>query len=206
MIDFASDLRAPTPTAAAEKAVPVRADLFVQLDDFAHRARSCLAARIERGRERFGLVDCRWPDAGALLNPRAQRVDELGDRLPRSLRARAGASRAVLNLVAGRLRHELLDQRVARLGEKLAAAWKVAKLSHPERPLRRGFVRVTNRDGHTLTSAGQARAARYLSLCFGDGEVPATVDGSESRPAPVERKARRSHIAPQPGLFDAGEE
>jgi exodeoxyribonuclease VII large subunit len=206
LIDFASDLRAPTPTAAAEKAVPVRADLFAQLEDYAHRARGCLSARVDRGRERFGLVDCRWPKPEDMLNPRAQRVDELGDRLPRSLRARAGAARADLNLVAGRLRHELLEQRLGRLSEKLAAAWKMAELSHPERPLQRGFVRVTARDGQTLTGAAAARAAQLLSLHFRDGEVPASVESGGAKPAPVERKPKRSYIAPQPGLFDHGEE
>ena len=44
-----------------------------------------------------------------------QRVDELGERLPRSLAARAGNARADMNLVAGRLRRELIDQRIARL-------------------------------------------------------------------------------------------
>ena len=70
-------------------------------------------------------------------------LDDLGERLPRSLAARAGNARADLNLVAGRLRRELVDQRIARLSEQLAAAWKMAELVHPERPLQAGFARVT---------------------------------------------------------------
>jgi exodeoxyribonuclease VII large subunit len=135
-----------------------------------------------------------------------QRVDELGERLPRSLSARAGNARADLNLVAGRLRRELIDQRIARLSEKLSAAWKMAELAHPERPLQRGFARVTSRDGRTLTCARDAREAELLTLHFGDGNVDATVDsGTKRRPA-VERKPKRSYIAPQPGLFDQPEE
>jgi exodeoxyribonuclease VII large subunit len=206
LIDFAADLRAPTPTAAAEIAVPVRAELFAQLAELSHRAQQCLARRAERCRERFDLTVCRWPEPQAIFVPMVQRVDELGERLPRSLAARAGNARADMNLVAGRLRGELVDERIARLSERLSAAWKMAELVHPERPLSRGFVRVTDRSGKTLTRAAEARAARGLSLRFGDGNVGATVDGTGGRPPRVERAAKRSYLPPQPGLFDQGKE
>ena len=205
LIDFAADLRAPTPTAAAEIAVPVRAELFAQLSELQHRARQCLGRRVERGRERFDLAVCRWPEPQAILAPSVQRVDELGERLPRSLSARTGHARADLNLIAGRLRREMIDDRIGRLSERLAAAWKMAELVHPDRPLGRGFVRVTDRDGRTLTHAADARAARELRLRFGDGEVQATV-GQTPAPARVEHAPRRTYIAPQPGLFDDPEE
>jgi exodeoxyribonuclease VII large subunit len=185
LIDHAADLRAPTPTAAAELAVPVRAELLVQLSELAHRARHCLSRRSERCRERFG---------------------EVAGRLPRSLSARAGAARADLNLVAGRLRRELLDQRVIRLSEKLAALWSMAELSHPDRPLSRGFARITNRKGQTLIHARGAREARLLTLHFADGPVDASVDDGGNVRQRVEAKSRRPYIAPQPGLFDAPEE
>jgi exodeoxyribonuclease VII large subunit len=184
LIDHASDRRAPTPTAAAEIAVPVRSELFAQLDELGHRARHCLSRRAERCRERF---------------------DEIGGRLPRSLAARAGHARADMNLVAGRLRGELVEQRIARLSERLAGLWQMAELVHPERPLSRGFARVTSRSGTTLTHVRDAIAERLLTLHFADGKVDATVDGSRA-PASVERKPQKTYIAPQPGLFDAPEE
>jgi exodeoxyribonuclease VII large subunit len=205
LIDFASDLRAPTPTAAAELAVPVRAELFAQLGELQHRARQCLSRRIESSRERFELTTCRWPEPRAIFAPVAQRLDEVGERLPRSLAARAGNARADLNLIAGRLRRDVIDQRIVRLTERLSAAWKMAELAHPERPLSKGYVRVTARDGRTLTHAADARAARLLSLRFGDGVVDASVDGS-GRPPPVEPKRRKPYMPSQPGLFDPAED
>ena len=208
LIDFAADLRAPTPTAAAEIAVPVRSELFAQLSELAHRARNCLARRAERCRERFELTVCRWPEPQAIFAPMVQRVDELGDRLPRSLAARTGHARADMNLVAGRLRRELVDQRIARLSEQLSAQWKMAELAHPERPLSKGYVRVTNRGGKTLTHSDEARTERLLTLRFVDGAVDASVDDDDDprrRPA-VERKLRRPYIPSQPGLFDPEEE
>jgi len=205
LIDHASDRRAPTPTAAAEMAVPVRSELVAELGELAHRAQHCLARRTERARERFDLTVCRWPEPQAIFQPVAQRLDEIAERLPRSLAARAGSARADMNLIAGRLRRDLVDHRIARLGERLSAAWKMAELSHPERPLQRGFARVTDRDGKTLMSAASAAAARELRLRFGDGEIDASVS-PEGQPPAVERKPRRSYVAPQPGLFDAPEE
>jgi exodeoxyribonuclease VII large subunit len=205
LIDFASDLRAPTPTAAAEIAVPVRAELFAQLAELQHRAEHCLSRRIERTRERFDLTVCRWPEPQAIFAPMAQRLDDVGERLPRSLAARAASARADLNLVSGRLRRDLIDQRIARLSERLTAAWKMAELVHPERPLSKGYVRVTSRDGRTLTHVEAARAAERFTLHFGDGAVDASVEGASS-PRPVEPKRRKPYIAPQPGLFDPAED
>jgi exodeoxyribonuclease VII large subunit len=112
--------------------------------------------------------------------------------------------------VTPRLRAELLERKVERLSEKLAAVWKMAELVHPERPLSKGFVRVTDRAGQTLTSADAARSARALSLHFKDGLLAATAgEGAPAAPLPpattpprVERKARATYVAPQPGLFD----
>ncbi|NUR46330.1 MAG: exodeoxyribonuclease VII large subunit [Sphingomonas sp.] len=205
LIDHAADWRAPTPTAAAEIAVPVRAELFAQLGELQHRAQQCLSRRVERSRERFDLTVCRWPEPQAIFAPIAQRLDDAGERLPRSLAARASAARGDLNLVAGRLRRELIDQRIARLTEQLSGLWRLAELAHPDKPLSRGFARVTTRDGPTLIHARGAREAQRLTLHFTDGAVDVSVDGASPVPK-VEPRKRKSYIPPQPGLFDPAED
>ena len=115
-------------TERAGIAVDTRHELFAQLAELSHRAQQCLARRAERCRERFDLTVCRWPEPQSIFAPTAQRVDELGERLPRSLAARAGNARADMNLVAGRLRPELVEERIARLTDRLSAAWKMAEL------------------------------------------------------------------------------
>ena len=205
LIDHAADRRAPTPTAAAEIAVPVRSELFAQLGELQHRAQQCLARRVERTRERFDLTVCRWPEPQEIFAPMLQRVDEVRERLPRSLAARAATARGDLNLVAGRLRPEVLTQRITRVTDRLEGLWRMAELAHPERPLSKGYVRVTSRDGTTLTHARDARAVKLLTLRFGDGSVDAAVDdGAALRP--VERRVRQSYMGKQPGLFDRSEE
>ena len=203
LIDHASDLRAPTPTAAAELAVPVRAELLALLEEYGARKWRCLNKRANDARERLALTTVRWPAADTLLGSRRQRLDEVGERLPRGLSARAHKAEALMNLSAARLRPELLRQKLARAGDQLTAAAKMLPLVHPDRPLGRGFVRVTAAaDGRTLTHAADARTAGSLLLRFGDGEVPATVNGTAPAPAKVERTTRRPYVPPQPNLFD----
>ena len=206
LIDFASDRRAPTPTAAAEIAVPVRAELMAEVEDLGRRAASCLTVHARRARERLDLTLHRWPAPEALFAPAMQHVDDLVARMPRALAARAAHARADLSGAAPRLRPELLTDRIQRAEDRLASLWRLAELAHPERPLKRGFARVTDRTGKTLTHAAEAVAARAVTLHFGDGKVEATTDGEPKRPARVERKPSRPYVASQRGLFDEPEE
>ena len=208
LIDHAADVRAPTPTAAAEIAVPVRAELIGQLAELGRRGTHCLGLRADRARERLEQTACRWPQPEALFLPAAQRTDDLGERLPRALAARAGHARADLNAVVPRLRLELVKDRILRAGEQLASLWRLADLAHPERPLKRGFARITSRAGKTISRAADAVAERLLTLHFGDGQVEAIVgeSASTSPPKRVEREPSRPYLPPQPGLFDEPKE
>jgi exodeoxyribonuclease VII large subunit len=207
LIDFASDRRAPTPTAAAEIAVPVRAELVAWLAELDHRQSACVMRTASRAAERLDQVAGRWPEAANLFAPFAQRLDDAGERLPRALIQRTAHARADFAAVAPRLQSRLLSERVVRGMEKLAALWRLAELAHPERPLQRGFVRVTDRAGKTLVHAADARAASAVDLHFADGRVAAHI-GDGTAPTPfrpakrVERKGSTSY-PPQPGLFDS---
>jgi len=210
LIDFASDRRAPTPTAAAEMAVPVRAELAALLAELDHRMSACVTRTSARAAERLDLLSSRWPEATNLFAPFAQRLDDAGDRLPRGLVQRTAHARADLAEVAPRLQARLLTERVSRAQEKLTALWRLAELAHPERPLQRGFVRVTDRSGKTLVHAAAARAAVAIDLHFADGRVAAQVgDGTAPQPfrpaKRVERRPTDPYLPRQPGLFDSEE-
>ncbi len=191
LCDFAADVRAPTPTAAAEIAVPVRADLLATIRQLGHRTERCAARTVERSGERLEALLRHWPEREDLLAPQQQRLDDLADRLPRALRGRLDRARAELGRAGGALRPSLLERKLERASERLASLARMRELVNPDRPLSRGFARVEDRTGHTLTNAASARRALSLTLHFADGEVAATVDGALERPAP------KRHIPPK---------
>ncbi|MEA3042756.1 MAG: exodeoxyribonuclease large subunit [Sphingomonadales bacterium] len=179
LCDFAADVRAPTPSAAAEMAVPVRRELLALVRDLAVRAGRCARRTVERGAEQLQALRRRWPAPEALFAPQRQRLDELAERLPRALRGRLDRARGELGRAGGALRPALLVSRWRRARERLDALWRVAELAHPNKPLARGYARVESRDGRTLTSAAAANEARLLRLQFADGSLEAAVERSK---------------------------
>jgi exodeoxyribonuclease VII large subunit len=201
LCDFAADRRAPTPTAAAEMAVPVRADLLAQVRDLGARSGKCARRYHQYGTEKLGHVARRLPPPERLLQPQRQRLDEAGERLPRGLSRRLAEARRELAEAAGALRPGLLAQRVVRGRERLAGVrlrprlvaervtqgrdalarlWRVAEQLHPDKPLARGYARVEARGGRTVGDAGAARAAGAVTLVFADGRVDARVEGAKA--------------------------
>jgi len=212
LIDHAADRRAPTPTAAAEMAVPVRAELAALLAELHHRQTACATRAWARSAERLDGAQARWPEPSVLFAPLAQRLDDSAQRLPRALTQRTAHARAEFSATAPRLQRRLLDSRIERGREQLAALSRLAEMAHPERPLSRGFVRVTDRSGATLIHAAAAREARAIDLHFADGVVAATTGDAAAagpqgfRPRRVERGGAKPYLPGQPGLFDAPEE
>ena len=121
LIDYASDLRAPTPTAAAELAVPVRLDLIAALDALiARKSRGVAQGLAGRGQRLRDLSRALPRLESVLTNPR-QRYDGAVQRLGGALGIAASKKRAGFGVVAGRLRPEILRGLIARRHEALAA-------------------------------------------------------------------------------------
>ncbi|ETX27145.1 exodeoxyribonuclease VII large subunit, partial [Roseivivax isoporae] len=85
LIDFAADRRAPTPTAAAEIAVPVRRDLLAWTGEMQARLGRAVADRLDRRAERLRDLSRALPRPDALLDPARQRLDIASERLPAAL-------------------------------------------------------------------------------------------------------------------------
>ena len=186
LADHAADRRAPTPTAAAEIAVPVLRELRATLVDFAVRKQRCALRPVELGRERLEARAKRLPQPQALLAPQAQKLDDLSERLRRGLRDRASHARERLQLDSARLSPAMLRHRLERGRDRLAAAARLMASLDPDAVLQRGYVRVMGVDGRTVTEAATARGEQALSLKFRDGVVEvAPLDGVQRKPRPV---------------------
>ncbi len=121
LIDFASDIRAPTPTAAAEMMVPVRSDLIAMVEGLGARLAAAPVRLLERRRADMRALTRLLPRAEDLLAIPRQRLDQVSDRLPRALKANASAHRLRLTRASARLSPEALRGRLERARERLNA-------------------------------------------------------------------------------------
>ena len=187
LCDFAADLRAPTPTAAAELAVPVRAELLAGLQSLQARALRAVQRYAERADERLVSTARRLPLPDTLLGPQRQKVDDFGGRLRRGLSHRLSNAGGDLALISGALRPAMLVQKLANSKQKLGQLWRLAESLHPETPLKRGYVLVKDRQGAVISDATKANRAKALTLIFADGDVPVRV---EPAPRPAYNRAK----------------
>ncbi|HXW49983.1 MAG TPA: exodeoxyribonuclease VII large subunit [Xanthobacteraceae bacterium] len=114
LIDFAADRRAPTPTAAAEMAVPVRAELLLDVDSLARRALSCWQRNQEARRAELRAAIRALPKADEILALPRQRLDHAAVGLRRGLRTNAHVHHVDFSRIGGRLSVQLLRGNVER--------------------------------------------------------------------------------------------
>ncbi|MBR0757896.1 exodeoxyribonuclease VII large subunit [Bradyrhizobium jicamae] len=126
LIDFVADKRAPTPTAAAEMAVPVRSELFVEVESLARRTMVCWQRAQEARRRELRAAARALPAAHELLAIPRQRLDHLAAGLPRGLKANthahfrrfaASSARLTIGVLRGQVAHA--RQRLTVSGERI---------------------------------------------------------------------------------------
>jgi exodeoxyribonuclease VII large subunit len=122
LIDSAADRRAPTPTAAAEMAVPVRAELIVDVESLERRAFVGWLRNQEARRNALRSAARALPDADEVLALPRQRLDHAAQNLSRALRANAHVHRVGYSHIAGRLSLHLLRMHVERRRERYTGA------------------------------------------------------------------------------------
>ncbi|MFN7054546.1 exodeoxyribonuclease VII large subunit [Hyphomonas sp.] len=200
LIDYVSDRRAPTPTGAAEMAVPVRTELLLGVEESGQRLKRALTRSLGRAGDK--LAAARLPRPETLLQSKRQRLDYAAASLPRAAlaltqRARVRLSR--LQLSPATLRAEIRAQRqrlresavrarpaLMRLIEQkktaLASEGKLLETLSYQATLKRGYAIVRGADGQLIRSAATAAGEDALRLTFSDGDVT-THPGGGGTPA-----------------------
>ncbi len=210
LIDYAADVRAPTPTAAAEMAVPVRSELIETVGDLGGRLAGAALRHIETNRRELRAAARALPRAEDLFAMPRRVFDELASRIGRALTANTNAHRARLDRVAVRLSPAGLDRvierarerlshagdrkslfltrRIERLRDRLGAAAKLLDVVSYRSILERGFALVSDPDTHEpIRSAAAVADGTALDIEFHDGHVRA-VSGGATAPKPKRRK------------------
>ncbi len=214
LIDFASDKRAPTPTAAAEMAVPVHADLCARLESQVRRIRAVWKRAQDERRNELRAAMRALPTLDTLLSIPRQRLDTASDKLPRALLANAHVHHQQFSRLSGRLSPQLLRQRtqrgrelvqalaqrgarahgnyILRLDQRLQGLAKLLNAFSYKDVLRRGFALVRDAAGAPLHSVAAVAAGMALEIEFADGRVtaqagdnpPAQSEDTPARPRP----------------------
>lgn len=219
LIDFASDRRAPTPTGAAEMALPVRTELIQQVRTLGGRLTRRLAGTVEKRKLELRSAAGRLPKLDTLLQGPRQRLDLASQRFggslsrmvarkrgrfdqasgglrPAALRREIVARRGEVVRLAGRLQ-PAVGRRLKRLGDALREQTRVLDSVSYERVLARGFSLVTRADGALVRSAGSVANGDALLLRFADGEVGVTAGAPTGAPPLPPAPAPAQTAAPE---------
>ncbi|MDJ0946441.1 MAG: exodeoxyribonuclease VII large subunit [Kiloniellales bacterium] len=214
LIDFAADRRAPTPTAAAEMAVPVKSEILAQVLDHDRRLVAAAGRYLEERRLQVEGLGRGLPDPRRILEEMTQRLDDRAERLGLALAATLRERRGAVAELAARLPHPRqqlrlalagyapLAERFARLGptlfesaeKELAALARILESTSYQKVLQRGFAVVRGPEG-VLTRAAQISPGLSLDIEFADGRAAARADGGRA-PEPAKPKPRARKTAP----------
>ncbi len=227
LIDYVADRRAPTPTAAAEIAVPVRSELLTELLNKERRFTGSAARLIETRKAALQSASRGLGRREDILGAAQQRLDRAGDGLRSGLRARLDNALTSLARASGRLTPNLLAAGFATRENKITAAWSriadrtertvtdrrsrlasaarvLAAVSY-QNVLERGFALVRDEGGNLLRRAGETAGTAGGEIQFADGARGFRFEGAPRKPGPKKEqaKSKAKKTAPrQQRLFD----
>ncbi|WP_286830577.1 MULTISPECIES: exodeoxyribonuclease VII large subunit [Kordiimonas] len=226
LIDYASDMRAPTPTGAAEKAVPVREDLRFTVADLGRRLAGLKVSMLRDREERLRGLARGLPSPRDILGLAQQRFDDLSERLPRGLVAAVQQKSIQLNRLVGGLSAGRLKQLVSfrgkelestsrrltpayarkldDLGARLAASGRMLDSLSYERVLERGFALVEDAGGTPVSKSANLSVGDQVTVRFADGTSDMQVlDGDSAKPVQKPKPApKKKPKAKTPGSDD----
>ena len=175
--DFVADLRAPTPSAAAEMVSRPDADWQEEVESLEERLESVVRDVLEEKKRRVvelaGSYVFREP--GKMVEMSAQRVDELALQLQRGLGNAWRYRKQMAEVLLQRWGALKPERRVRELSLRMQAAADRLRVLGPDETLKRGYTLVQSPDGKLVRGVGAARKQGDLLVRFSDGKVPVRV-------------------------------
>ncbi|MEQ1705951.1 MAG: exodeoxyribonuclease VII large subunit [Rickettsiales bacterium] len=197
LIDYASDMRAPTPTAAAEMAVPVRDELRLAVGQLALRYETAISRLLVGRNEQLQGLARGLPKPMQLLQTATQRLDDWQERLLAALPALLIRKEQQLAMLTAQLRPQSLKNEINKTSERLlelqarintaslriidARREKLTNLSsllesvNYKKILARGFALVKDKNDKLVTKVAEIKIGDDLRIIFSDGEISATL-------------------------------
>lgn len=152
LCDYVADRRAPTPSAAAEMAVPVKVDLIYTLEGMQNRMLSSIKNQIVKYKEKILLLAQAIPTPQSKLTQAMLRLSDYQERL-----------------------NHAIKQAIHRQKLRLTLSEEVLKSYSPQTTMKRGYIYATSSDGSPIKTAKQAAKGSKLTLHFTDGDKQAEV-------------------------------
>ncbi len=196
LIDYAADVRAPTPTAAAEIAVPVRDNLLAQVLDDGARLNGAMLRMTRERKEKLALLSRALGDPARATEPLMQRLDERAERLALAWQGCFTRARGRLAEASGKLRHprdlvQLAAQRLQHQTHRLQSGGRerlfqadkrlerlttLLEALSPRAVLGRGYGLVYDAQGHLVTHAAAMKRGDKVRIELQDGTRGASVE------------------------------
>ena len=157
LADLAADVRAPTPTAAAELIAPDKAGLIQQIDQHQQRLQKVVQRRFDDAGMKLDTYAARLRSPAALLERQQDRLLQYQTRLM------LWSQRAL----------EREQRHLSELGLRLQAL-------DPNQPLKRGYALVTDAHGHLIHSINQTKPTALVQLRLADGQLQARIEAIQA--------------------------
>jgi exodeoxyribonuclease VII large subunit len=168
--DFCADLRAPTPTAAAELAAQARSSLMDELDALQERVEDCTRSRLDSAAQRLDQAAARLGRPSASISQQQVRIARCTHRLQYSVASRMQGAQHAQQVSLARFRTSGV-QRIEAARHLLDRIELRMRLLDPKLVLQRGYALLTDEGGHAVTSAAHLREGQELNAALSDGEV-----------------------------------
>ena len=172
LIDYVADRRAPTPTGAAEFAVPVREELLFTLNILDNRMKNSVRRYLDENKHKLEGLSRGIPNLIQIINENTQRLDYRVERL--NIALKNFLSQKMLNLSLNDLKPIYINAMICRYKDKLDSLSSRLENVSVESVLKRGFAWIKG-SNNTVSSKEEALKENIVTIHFSDGALKTTV-------------------------------